>query len=669
MATVSDTIRLNDQYTPVLSKIIRALQNTTTVLAGVDRVSSTALDSIKVDVNEATLALDQMNNELDQLPPAANTAAKSFTRFSNPLVTAGAAIYAIRTGFMMLGKITSLADNFTSTNARLNMINDGLQTTAQLQQMIFESAERSTSSFVDSAAAVSKLGMMAGDAFKNTEEIVAFSELMNKSFKTGGAGLQEQKSAMYQLTQAMASGKLQGDEFRSIMENAPMLAAAIAKYVGVSKGELKKVASEGLITSDMIKGAMFSAADEINAKFKNMPKTFGATMQSIQNQALMAMQPIFIKLSALLAGVNFQRFLGGFLNVMTQAANTAAVFIDMMLKGADWIMSNWDWISPIIWGVVAAMIAFNVVTAISTFLYGLKINAARLDAITLGIQAGATFIATVAQYGLNTAMYLFPGAWLIGAVVAIIAIFIVFGLWLYNLWQKNMEFKYGVLGIWEDIMYGIAGVFSVIQLMGAGVANSIELALANVVVSVQNKINDVIELINKVIQASNALTGAKTQLWNKLTFGDTYKGQVDANVAERNAAVNNKIQQDATNHLNNEAALSAAKQKDLEKIAAKKAKKPEDKGFDYGKYMEGINIKGGNLDSVGSIKNDITISDEDIKMLKDVAAAEFVNKYTTLRPEMKVSFGDVRESADVNQIMSTLETMFENAYASSLVGG
>jgi tape measure domain-containing protein len=176
-------------------------------------------------------------------------------------------------------------------------MNDGLQSTEQLKDKICLAAERSRGEYQTTADTVAKLGVPAKSAFNNTSEMVDFAEQLNKQFVIGGASVQEQTNATYQLTQAMAAGRLQGDEFRSIMENAPMLAQAIASYMGKTTGELREMSSQGVITSDVIKNALFSAADETNAKFEQMPKTIGQVWTSVKNQALKAFQPILLKIN------------------------------------------------------------------------------------------------------------------------------------------------------------------------------------------------------------------------------------------------------------------------------------------------------------------------------------------------------------------------------------
>lgn len=193
--------------------------------------------------------------------------------------------------------IVKQSDVYSDIQARLNLINDGQQTVAEFNKKIFDSADLARVKYQDIAGTVAKLGVVAKDAFKDNNEILKFSELLAKSFKIGGASAEEQSSAMLQLTQAMGSGRLQGDEFRSIMENAPMLAQAIAKEMGVTVGQLKDMSSEGRITSDVIKRAMFNSADDINKKFAQMPMKFSDAATKINNQIMQKLKPTFEKLS------------------------------------------------------------------------------------------------------------------------------------------------------------------------------------------------------------------------------------------------------------------------------------------------------------------------------------------------------------------------------------
>lgn len=232
---------------------------------------------------------------------------------------------------------TELSDKYALIKSRINLINDGTQSTAEIMDKVYASAERTRGSYLDMAGAVGKFGILAKDAFSSNDETIAFVEQMNKQFKIGGASIEEQTSAMYQLTQAMAAGKLQGDEFRSIMENAPLLAQAISQEMGLPMGQLKEMSSQGLITADVIKNAMFNSADETNAKFAELPMTFAEVGNSIQNQAIQAFQPVLESLTQMTAGSEFKEALNGIGVVFQGLAAVARVAISGISGAFSWV--------------------------------------------------------------------------------------------------------------------------------------------------------------------------------------------------------------------------------------------------------------------------------------------------------------------------------------------
>lgn len=252
-------------------------------------------------------------------------------------IEAGAAVAGISLMGVALKEVATTAaqtaDRLTSIRSRLNLVNDGTQTTADLMNKIYDAAQRTRGGYDDMADSVAKLNMLAKDAFSSNDEAIEFVEQMNKQFKISGASIQESSAAMYQLTQSMAAGKLQGDEFHSIMENAPMLAQSIAKEMGMTVGELKNVSSEGMITADVIKNALFNSAEETNAKFAEMPMTFAEVGQSIQNEAIMAFQPVLEQLSSLTADGAFQDFVGGITVAFRSMAAAAQVSISVISGG------------------------------------------------------------------------------------------------------------------------------------------------------------------------------------------------------------------------------------------------------------------------------------------------------------------------------------------------
>ena len=285
---------------------------------------------ISADSSQATAAINKVANTLSsELPKGVQEASNKVAKEAASIRAEIKSIVAqMNKGLQFAGAVTGIglaanavkdvavaaaqtADQLTSIRSRINLINDGSQTTAEIMEKIYSAATRSRDSYIDMADSVAKLNMLAKDAFSSNNEAIYFVEQLNKQFKISGAGIQEASAAMYQLTQAMASGKLQGDEFRSIMENAPLLAQSIAKEMGMSVGQLKEMSSQGLITADIIKSALFNAAEETDARFGEIPMTFAEVGQSVQNQLIQAFQPVLEQLSTLPQSGEFQAFIEG----------------------------------------------------------------------------------------------------------------------------------------------------------------------------------------------------------------------------------------------------------------------------------------------------------------------------------------------------------------------
>lgn len=320
--------------------------------------------------------------------------------------------------------VTQISDEYASMSSRIKLINDGLQSNKELMDAIHDSANRSRMSYQDTAAVVGKLGILAKDAFGSNQEMIFFAEQMNKQFKIGGASIQEQTAAMYQLTQAMASGRLQGDEFRSILENAPMLAQAIATEMGTSIAGLRELSFEGAITADIIKNAMISSAEETNAKFAEMPMTFAEMWQVLQNDALQAFQPVSEQIGSLNQSGILQSVVEGIivsLRVLAVVASTAISIIQTGFSAASVVLQKvgttaktafgvFPQMLPIIVGLLAGYAAY-----MSVVNGGLVAMAAKTALVTA---AKAAFLVIIGALwvGMKTAMVI-QAAW--NAVMAI----------------------------------------------------------------------------------------------------------------------------------------------------------------------------------------------------------------------------------------------------------
>ena len=308
-------------------------------IVGSSNGAEQALDRVARKANQAlgksiSNSLDSVRNKAQKVfgveIPGLMNAAKSGAAFAGAAMGIEAAGRALKDMAVSAVKTT---DQLTQLRARIDLINDGSQSTAEIMDKVFSAANRSRGSFLDMADSVAKLNMLAKDAFTSNDEAIYFVEQLNKQFKIAGAGVQETTSAMYQLTQAMAAGKLQGDEFRSIMENAPMLAQSIAQEMGLSVGQLKEMSSQGLITADIIKNALFNSAEETNAKFAEIPMTFQDIGTKLQNDLIAAFQPVMEELGNMTSSDAFMSVLNELAFAFKVVAAAAQVSI-AIIKGA-----------------------------------------------------------------------------------------------------------------------------------------------------------------------------------------------------------------------------------------------------------------------------------------------------------------------------------------------
>ena len=308
-------------------------------IVGSSNSAEQALDRVARKANQAlgksiSNSLDSVRNKAQKVfgveIPGLMNVAKSGAAFAGAAMGIEAAGRALKDMAVSAVKTT---DQLTQLRARINLINDGSQSTAEIMDKVFSAANRPRGSFLDMADSVAKLNLLAKDAFTSNDEAIYFVEQLNKQFKIAGAGVQETTSAMYQLTQAMAAGKLQGDEFRSIMENAPMLAQSIAQEMGLSVGQLKEMSSQGLITADIIKNALFNSAEETNAKFAEIPMTFQDIGTKLQNDLIAAFQPVMEELGNMTSSDAFMSVLNELAFSFKVVAAAAQVSI-AIIKGA-----------------------------------------------------------------------------------------------------------------------------------------------------------------------------------------------------------------------------------------------------------------------------------------------------------------------------------------------
>ncbi len=327
-------------------------------MAGAALDAASAMGGVDESTAQAAAAGEQAARSQDKMNRSMRQGVGAAAGLESRLLSLAKAYLGLRTA----QKFVELTDTFTQTTARLERMNDGLQTTAELQNMIYQAAQRSRGSYQEMADMVGKLGTMAGEAFDSNTELVAFAEQINKQFALAGTSGQGMQAAMLQLTQAMSSGTLRGEELNSILEQAPTITKTIADYLGKTTGEMREMAADGEITAQVVKNAMFAAADETNAAFEKIPLTFGQAWTMAGNAAVKAMQPAMKRLTDLLNRDLGKKAVNGVIAGFELLGRAATGVIDLLAAGAQWVADNWDFVSRVLQFAGGAVLAFAAVS-------------------------------------------------------------------------------------------------------------------------------------------------------------------------------------------------------------------------------------------------------------------------------------------------------------------
>lgn len=457
MSTISTAIELNDRMSSTLMVInsnidqvcdsiydvggaydeIPGVQMLNTIISTLQSINN-HVQGIAGSVTDVTSNTSQALTKMDRIESAVREASEAHETY-NEQIKQGTNNYD-----GMLGKITSIAskvatvfavdkildwsDEVVTTASRIDMIRDSSETLEELQDKIYASAERSRASYTDTAEAVARLANNAGNAFQSNDEIIAFLEAVNKQFVIGGADASTMTGAMTQLTQAMAAGALRGDELNSILEGAPGIARAIEESMGWAGGSIKSYAEEGLVTAEVVKNAMLSSVDDINAKFDTMPMTFAQIKTSMMNNAVDAFTPLLTRINATLNSDSFQQAANGLMTSLTSVANVALSVFDTLITAGAFVYDNWSMIAPIFFGVAAALAAYNIAlgvhNTIQTISNTIK-TIATIRAVAHGAataaEAAATTGMTASQVAFNAALYACPLTWILVLIIAVIA--------------------------------------------------------------------------------------------------------------------------------------------------------------------------------------------------------------------------------------------------------
>lgn len=674
MATIRSQMVLNDQVTGVLKNITRALDITLHSFEQMQDASANAVDvrllnQARAGLGEVNLAVREMEEnyrraaqqeqqvtrnirQSTQAEQQLNASIRGGNDALDDMVGKAKNLAATIGASVGLKKLIELSDQMTSTTARLNFIVDDGGSVKALEAKIMASAQRSRAAYLDTASAIASMGANAGAAFTSNDELIAFMEQVNKQFVIGGASAQGQAAAMLQLTQAMAAGALRGEELNSILENAPGIARAIEQYMGIAEGSIKSYAEKGAVSATVVKNALLSIADETNAKFNGMAMTWG--------------------------------------QVWTQMGNIALKVTRPLLTAINWLANNLSVIGPILLGLGAAFLVFQVaahwtqIAAVATAAYHAVVN---LLSIGFGVLTGNTAAASAAVFTFNSALLASPITWIIMLIAVVIGLL------------------YGVVAIINKVtgssISATGLICGAIAVAGAFIGNTV-IGLLNALIQyiwaifVAPFLGIVEWILNVCNGGFNSFGDAVANLIGQiigwfLNLGKVVTTIIDAIFGTNWTAGLESLQSSVTTWGKNENAIT------LDKNAP-----TIDYRFEYGDawaagndFGKGIDAKLGGMfnmgglgdssgfdlgdiaaytgetaDNTGKTADALAVTEEQLEYLRDIAERDAINRFTTaeVKIDMTGMTNRIDGSADLDGVISQLTEGFTEALVTAAEG-
>jgi tape measure domain-containing protein len=682
MATITTGIQLADNFSAPLMHIISSVNMAISSIYDMDQamnagVNTASLEAARNEIAQATVAAEEFNQTMQQASSPINDNIRRQEQFnqslqngaseSSNLVSAIKRTAGAYLSIQTAGKILEMSDEITQTTSRLNMMNDGLQSTADLYNMVYVAANDARGSLGDMASVVARFGNNAKDAFSSSAEVVQFANLVQKQMTIAGASTQEAANAELQLSQALGSGVLRGDELNSIFEQAPNLIQNIADYLDVPIGKIRSMAQDGELSADVVKQAVFAATDEINANFESMPMTWGQMWTVFQNNATMAFQPVLQRLNDLANTDGFQTFATNAINDLAVVAGVVLDIFEGIGSVGTFVSDNWQIIGPIVEGVAAAL----------TVYYGWQL-----------LSTSATKAAAAAQWIYNAAMNANPAAIVaisIGALIVLIGI-------LANKFTGTGHIAQSVFGMitgginvviqyFKNWGLTVADIFIGIWNAGGACATNVEIAFHNAISHVQalwyNMLSTALTVVSGICSALNKLPFVDFDYSGITGAADNYASKAAAaagntkDYASVPAAFSKGVKTYDTYQKGwvNDAYTAGAAWGDgvtskiKNTLSSKATNIPNANNYPNALASSNAATAANTADTAkntAKTANTLSASSEDLKYLRDIADREYVNKFTTAQIKVEmINHNNVNNDMDLDGMAEHLRSKIE----------